>query len=196
MKPFWILEQLEGDETYEKLKTTLEAHNVKYRISSLGDLVANRSMVSRSNSIAPDRGAFIAQGEIDFIQEVQRQRYFPGTYASFENYRWSNWAPYYDGLLFNNEYIILPAVVFRKYGEWLRDIFQSDMLFVKSDSGTKHYSGSVHNFSDEVKYDGLIVISNSAAGLYDCDYDKIVESVNITIMNDYNNRFLKKDDND
>jgi hypothetical protein len=91
----------------------------------------------------------IFYGSINLAKELKRTKpWIPGMYATFPNFKCSEYYNYFD-LLLNDHCIFMPMLHAIKRKDWIFETFAKDgKVFVRPDSGEKHFTGKLLSYDE------------------------------------------------
>jgi hypothetical protein len=140
----WLIEVDRFDEGYMKSVITelqrmgVKYHIVKYIPISNGYVVYEGQKKHVSDVMALSNGPLLAYGSINLMQKISPYKWCrPGPGVTWDNYKCSNYYPYYSEYLFNNFGDWYPL-------QWLAKKFD-DLVpyeaFIRPDDSTKSFKG-------------------------------------------------------
>jgi len=140
MKPKWILEKYTFEDNFDNIVSILKSKEIEYTI--LEDTPFDEQ---KEYTTYPSGDCVICYTSINFLNRLQRKSnlWVPHSYSTFENYKCSNYYKYFHNFLLNDEFIFLPFGLLKIKKDFIYDLFESNKLFFRPDSGKKLFTGKV-----------------------------------------------------
>lgn len=90
----------------------------------------------------------IVRGGINFLKWIGRYNLYPGVYCNWEKLRCVSYYPKYGDLLLNRDYFLIPFGELHSQPEIL-GLFKSKRVFARPDKGTKQFTGTTIDLTDD-----------------------------------------------
>lgn len=142
MKPFWLIEDFERDNSFDLLAKAVEAAGMEYRVEKYVPFGEERDFLNKIGDNSPR--CLVFQGSIQFAKQLQKWRcnWVPGVWCSWNNYRCVSYYTHYGQFLLNKEYLMLPlGEVDRRKDEFFER--WNGKFFMRPDSGAKSFTGKI-----------------------------------------------------
>jgi hypothetical protein len=137
----------------------------EFKIKKIADQFKESFKVDRLDESVPRSGIFI--GSIEGCKWMQQNRPNVKVFATFDNYKCSEYYPRIQNLLFNNDYALVPLRDLARQKWLFYSVFSKDaLIFVRPDSGAKDFPAEVvdiqniDQFCEEWSSGGLAVTSS------------------------------------
>lgn len=103
----------------------------------------------RKNDAFTQEDCVLFLGTINTAKWLQLNRPDFVVWLNAPEYKCSSYYPYFEGLLLNSDYVFLPkkSIDVRSIRGTIKEVFKSDRIFIRPDSGLKGFTGQVFDFS-------------------------------------------------
>lgn len=148
MKIKFLLEEGTFQDNLEPIKMAIKKLGYEFKTIKYRPFISDQDWPYDPKS----EDCIITIGSINLIRQVQRScKWVPGTFANWENFRFSTWINYYNKWSLNNDFTIYPYKYLIKvfnhiYNQWN----YGNGIFIKSDEGCKIFGGGIFNNRNEL----------------------------------------------
>jgi len=140
MKCKFLIEESTFAENLNTIKDTIASLEFEYKTLKYKPFIDSQDWPYDPQS----EDCIITIGSINLIRQVQRHcRWVPGTFANWENYKFSTYCNYYKDYMLNSEFVLYPYRYLIDHFNFIRRSLHSNDLFIKSDDGRKIFAGGV-----------------------------------------------------
>lgn len=162
MIPIWIVENFVGDNGYEDLIVEVRKQGMECIILDVRNHFELDPNLVKSNSCV------IFQGSIQLFKKLKKElNSYPIGWMTDDNYLCSNYYPYFQKYLFNDNHIFVNFKSLKddKFN-WYSKYGKEALIFIRSDTGDKSFSGQLVDLQD---FDRIFSSTSSRHNLKDDD---------------------------
>lgn len=140
MQPKFLIEESTLAENLNQVMDAIVSLGFKYKTLKYKPFIEEQEWPYNPHS----EECIVAIGSINLVRQVQRHtKWVPGTFANWENYKFTTYCNYYKDYLLNSEFAIYPYKYIIDHFNLIRRSLHANDLFIKSDDGTKIFAGGV-----------------------------------------------------
>lgn len=153
MKCKWLFDyHMLKDAYHESLIDLCEKLNIEYEVLKYIPMYKALKIEPFENNPTFERGdCVVAYGSIQFLEALEslKKGYVPCFYMEKETLKCSSYLPHIPSdMLLNKNYIMLPYQEFKKNPKRIYNLFNTNKLFVRPDSGLKTFAGTTIHIED------------------------------------------------
>jgi hypothetical protein len=146
MKPIWLIEDFDPDDSRIKLMDTVKKHGLQCSV------IKYLPFESGNYDEIPNEynQCVIFQGSLNLARQLRREKkWIPGVWCNLDNFKCSMYYPYFGKYLLNSDYFFIPVFELKRRKKELYTKFGLDnCLYIRPDSGFKTFTGKAVNFEE------------------------------------------------
>lgn len=151
----WIIEEEKFRDDVDSIELACQRNNIDYRMCknipfNEEEMILDDEEMSIDYCLQEFYEPIIFYGSLNLASKINRlSNTYPGTYATLDNYKCTEYYPYLGKYLLNNDYCMIPFLELPRLKSQLFGIFGKEgSIFIRPNDGVKSFTGTTISWFD------------------------------------------------
>lgn len=157
MKPTWIVENFNGDDSYKDIIKEVKRQEMECIVLDISNHFELKSNMVKEGECV------IFQGSIQLFRKLKKELFVkPLGWMTDENYLCSRYYPHFQKYLFNDKHVLMSVASIKHNKWWVYGAFGKEtMIYVRPDGGDKLFPGKLLDLQDFDRFWGNDTLSGT-----------------------------------